>query len=109
MFEAKQATLPTKRGVYARFIPEEKVEVGKRAALAAEHSVVETVLRVLPKSGLGTSGLGNTSVYERAWLIGSFRENCFHQMLVEGQSTKYLRFENIVLCATLFTRRIITS
>ena len=28
----------------ARFIPEEKAEVGKRAALPAEHGVVETVL-----------------------------------------------------------------
>ena len=44
MFEAQQATLPSKRGVYARFIPEEKAEVGKRAALPAEHGVVETVL-----------------------------------------------------------------
>ena len=41
MFEAQQAMLPTKRGVYARFIPEEKVEVGKRAALAAEHGIAE--------------------------------------------------------------------
>ena len=32
MFEAQEATLPTKRGVYARFIPEEKAEVGKRTA-----------------------------------------------------------------------------
>ena len=30
MFEAQQATLPTKRGVYARFIPEEKAEVGSQ-------------------------------------------------------------------------------
>ena len=33
-----------KRRLYVRFIPEEKVEVGKRAALPAEHGVVETVL-----------------------------------------------------------------
>ena len=55
------------RGVYARFIPEEKAEVGKRAALPAEHGMVETVLglhAVLPKSGLGTSCLGSTSTYE---------------------------------------------
>ena len=44
MFEAQQATQPTKRGLYAKFIPEEKAEVGKRAALPAEHGVVETVL-----------------------------------------------------------------
>ena len=30
--------------VYARFIPEEKAEVWKRAALPAEHGVVATVL-----------------------------------------------------------------
>ena len=44
MFEVQQATLPMKRGIYARFIPEEKAEVGKRATLPAEHGVVETVL-----------------------------------------------------------------
>ena len=44
MFEAQQATQPTKRGLYSRFIPEEKAEVGKRAALPAEHGVVGTVL-----------------------------------------------------------------
>ena len=44
MFEAQQATLPTERGVYTRFIPEENAEVGKRATLPTEHAVVETVL-----------------------------------------------------------------
>ena len=44
MFEAQQATLSTKRGLYARFIPEEKAKVGKRAALPTEYGVVETVL-----------------------------------------------------------------
>ena len=77
MFEAQQTTQPTKRGLYSRFIPEEKAEVGKRAALPTEHGVVETVLgrsaRVLQKSGLGTSGLGST--YEWAWQIGSIRGN----------------------------------
>ena len=59
MFEAQQATLPMKRGLYARFMPEEKAEVGERAALPAEHGVVATLLG-LQKSGLGTSGLGST-------------------------------------------------
>ena len=38
-------------------------------------------------------------MYEWAWLIGSIRENYFHEMLVavEGQSAKYLRLENIAL------------
>ena len=44
MFEAQQTTQPTKRGLYARFIPEEKAEVGKRAALPAQYGMVETVL-----------------------------------------------------------------
>ena len=44
VFEAQQATQPTKRGQYAWFIPEEKAEVGKRAALPEEHGVVATVL-----------------------------------------------------------------
>ena len=30
-------------------------------------------------------------------LIGSIRENYFREMLVEGQSAKYLRLENIAL------------
>ena len=44
MFEAQQATQPTNRSLYSMFIPEEKAEVGKRAALPAEHGVVEIVL-----------------------------------------------------------------
>ena len=102
--EAQQATLPTKRGVYARFISEEKAEVGKRAALRAEHGMVETILGlhvyILPKSGLGTSGLGST--YEWAWLIGSIREIYFCKMLVEGQSAKYLRLKNIALYGSTY-------
>ena len=47
MFEDQQATQPTKRDLYSRFIPEEKAEVGKRAALPAEH---ETVLGLHIKS-----------------------------------------------------------
>ena len=43
-FEAQQAMLPTKRGLYARFMPEEKAEVGKRAVLPVEHGVVATLL-----------------------------------------------------------------
>ena len=68
MFEAQQATLPTKRGVYARFIPEEKAEVGKRAALptrAWRGRDCPGSARVLPKSGLGTSGQGSKSIYVR--------------------------------------------
>ena len=69
MFEAQQATLPTKRGVYARFIPEEKAEVGKRACSTASRAWrgrdCPGSAYVLPKSGLGTSGLGSTSIYVR--------------------------------------------
>ena len=40
MYEAQQATQPTKRGLYARFTPEQKAEVGKQAV---EHGMVATV------------------------------------------------------------------
>ena len=98
MFEAQQAMQTTKRGLYSRFIPEEKAEVGKRAALPAEHGVVETVLGLLVYCRnlvWGTSGLGST--YEWTWQIGSIPENYFCEKLVEGQSAKYLRLENIAL------------
>ena len=36
-------------------------------------------------------------MYKWAWLIGSIRDNYFREMLVEGQSAKYLRLENIAL------------
>ena len=36
-------------------------------------------------------------MYEWAWLIGSIRKNYFREMLVEGQSAKYLRLKNIAL------------
>ena len=67
MFEAQQATQPTKRGLYARFIPEEKAEVRKRgtASRAWRGRDCPGYARVMPKSGLGTSGLGSTSIYVR--------------------------------------------
>ena len=74
MFEAQLATQPS---LYARFIPEEKAKVGKRAALPAEYGVAGSE-RVLPKSGLGSSGMGST--YEWVWLIGSIRENYIREL-----------------------------
>ena len=59
--------------------------------------------RVLQKSGLGTSGLGST--YEWAWIIGSIRENHFHERFLEGQSAKYLHLDNSTIrYSTIYTQ-----
>ena len=91
MFEAQLATQPS---LYAKFIPEEKAKVGKRAALPAEYGVVETVL------GLNVYCRNLESTYKWAWLIGSIREKYFREMLVEGQTAKYLLLENRALYGT---------
>ena len=78
MFEAQQTTQPTKRGLYAKFTPEEKAEVGKRAALQAEHGVVETVLglHVYCRNLVWELAVWGVRTNGRAWLIGSIRRDC---------------------------------
>ena len=100
MFEAQRATLPRKEA-YTQGSSLRKTRRYREASNTTNRACrgrdCPGFARVLPKSGLGTSGVGNRSTYEWAWLIGAIRENYFREMLVEGQSAKYLRLENIAL------------
>ena len=78
------------RGPYTKFTPEQKAEIGKRAA---EHGVVATV-RYYEKRFPGNT----RSVRKWAWSAGIFGpRNLFPRKFANGLSAKILSLENLAL------------